>query len=82
VSRRPSAELLETTKNLQGNLQQVVDQLQVIQDQLVAQRSDTKRLSDQSAVLTERNDAVKQLIANMPPTTQKRTENSNWDASP
>ena len=69
TSRRPSAELLETTKGLKATLQQVVDQLQVVQDQLVAQRAETKRLSDQNAALTERLDALQQLIANMPPTT-------------
>ena len=67
VSRRPSGELLETTKDLQATLQQVVDQLQVVQDQLIAQRAETKRLSDQNAALTERLDALQQLIANMPP---------------
>ena len=68
VNRRPSGELLETTKDLQATLQQVVDQLQVMQDQLIAQRAETKRLSDQNAALTERLDALQQLIANMPTT--------------
>jgi uncharacterized coiled-coil protein SlyX len=68
ASRRPSDELLETTKGLQATLQQTVDQLQVVQDQLVAQRAEMKRLSDQVASLTERLDALQQLMANMPPT--------------
>ena len=59
ASRRPSDELLETTKGLQVTQQQAVDQLQIVQDQLVAQRAETKRLSDQNAAL-----------ANMPPTTR------------
>jgi uncharacterized coiled-coil protein SlyX len=66
VSRRPSDELLETTKGLQVTQQQAVDQLQVVQDQLVAQRTETKRLSDQIAALTERLDALQQSIANLP----------------
>jgi hypothetical protein len=70
LSHRPSGELLETTKDLQATLQQVVDQLQVVQDQLIAQRAETKRLSDQNAALTERLDALQQLIANIPPTTR------------
>ncbi len=70
VSRRPSGELLETTKDLQATPQQVVDQLQVVQDQLIAQRAETKRLSDQNAALTERLDALQQLISNMPTTTR------------
>ena len=68
VNRRPSGELLETTKDLQATLQQAVDQLQVVQDQLVAQRAETKRLSEQITALTERLDAQQQLIANMPTT--------------
>jgi hypothetical protein len=67
VNHRPSSELLETSKDLQATLQQAVDQLQVVQDQLVAQRAETKRLSDQNAALPQRLDALQQLIANMPP---------------
>jgi uncharacterized coiled-coil protein SlyX len=66
ASRRPSDELLETTKGLQVTQQQAVAQLQVVQDQLVAQRAETKRLSDQIAALTERLDALQQSIANLP----------------
>jgi uncharacterized coiled-coil protein SlyX len=66
VSRRPSDELLETAKGLQVTQQQAVDQLQVVQDQLVAQRAETKRLSDQIAALTQRFDALQQSIANLP----------------
>jgi septal ring factor EnvC (AmiA/AmiB activator) len=69
ASRRPSDELLETTKDLQVTQQQAVDQLQVVQDQLVAQRAETKRLADQFAALTQRLDALQQSIANMQPTT-------------
>ena len=54
ASRRPSDELLETAKGLQVTQQQAVDQLQVVQDQIVAQRAETKKLSDQIAALTER----------------------------
>ena len=66
ASRRPSDELLETTKGLQVTQQQAVDQLQVVQDQLVAQRAETKRLAEQMAALTERLDALQQSIANIP----------------
>ena len=66
ATRRPSDELLETTKGLQVTQQQAVDQLQVVQDQLVAQRAETKRLSDQIAALTERFDTLQQSIANLP----------------
>src|SRR5438552_5696433 len=70
ASRRPSDELLETTKGLQVTQQQAVDQLQVVQDQLVAQQAEMKKLSGQIAALTERLDALQQSIANMPPTTR------------
>jgi uncharacterized coiled-coil protein SlyX len=70
ASRRPSDELLETTKGLQVTQQQAVDQLQVVQDQLVAQQAEMKKLSDQIAALTERLDALQRSVANMPPTTQ------------
>jgi uncharacterized coiled-coil protein SlyX len=66
ASRRPSDELLETTKGLQVTQQQAVDQLQVVQDQLVAQRAETKRLSEQIAALTEKLDALQQSVANLP----------------
>jgi uncharacterized coiled-coil protein SlyX len=66
ASRRPSDELLETTKGLQVSQQQAVDQLQVVQDQLVVQRAETKRLSDQIAALTEKLDALQQSVDNVP----------------
>jgi len=66
ASRRTSNELLETTKGLQLTQQQAVDQLQVVQDQLVAQRAETKKLSDQIAALTERLDALQPSTATMP----------------
>jgi septal ring factor EnvC (AmiA/AmiB activator) len=61
-----SNELLETTKGLQVTQQQAVDQLQVVQDQLVAQKAETKKLSEQIATLTEKLDALQQSIANTP----------------
>jgi uncharacterized coiled-coil protein SlyX len=70
ASRRPSDELLETTKGLQVTQQQAVDQLQVVQDQLVAQRAEMKKLSEQIAALTERLDVLQQSITNMPATTR------------
>jgi uncharacterized coiled-coil protein SlyX len=53
-----SKELLETAKGLQATQQQAVDQLQVVQDQLVAQKVETKKLSEQIAALTEKLNAV------------------------
>jgi len=70
ASRRPSDELLETTKGLQVTQQQAVDQLQVVQDQLVVQRAEMKKLSEQIAALTERFEVLQQSIANTPPMTR------------
>jgi septal ring factor EnvC (AmiA/AmiB activator) len=70
ASRRSSDELLETTKGLQVTQQQAVDQLQVVQDQLVAQRAEMKKLSEQITALTERLDVLQQSITNMPATTR------------
>jgi uncharacterized coiled-coil protein SlyX len=38
--------------------QQAVDQLQVVQDQLVAQKAETRKLSEQIAALTEKLNGV------------------------
>jgi peptidoglycan hydrolase CwlO-like protein len=61
-----SNELLETTKGLQATQQQAVDQLQVVQDQLVAQKAETKKLSEQIAAVTEKLDALQQSVADIP----------------
>jgi uncharacterized coiled-coil protein SlyX len=61
-----SSELLETTKGLEVTQQQAVDQLQVVQDQLVAQQAETKKLAEQIATLTEKLDALQQSVANIP----------------
>ena len=59
-------ELIETTKDLQVTQQQAIDQLEVVQDQLVAQKAETKKLSEQIATITEKLDALQQSIANTP----------------
>jgi uncharacterized coiled-coil protein SlyX len=61
-----SNELLETTKGLEVTQQQAIDQLQVVQDQLVAQQTETRKLSEQIATLTEKLDALEQSVANIP----------------
>ena len=66
VAPRASDELLETTKGLEVTQQQAVDQLQVVQDQLVAQQTETKKLSEQIATLTEKLDALQQSVADRP----------------
>jgi uncharacterized coiled-coil protein SlyX len=61
-----SNEILETAKGLGITQQQAVDQLQVVQDQLVAQQTETKKLSEQITTLTGRLDALQQSVANLP----------------
>jgi septal ring factor EnvC (AmiA/AmiB activator) len=61
-----SDELLETAKGLQVTQQQAVDQLQVVQDQLAAQKAETKKLSEQIAAVTEKLDALQQSVASVP----------------
>jgi uncharacterized coiled-coil protein SlyX len=58
-----SNELLETTKGLQVTQQQAVDQLQVVQDQLVAQKAETKKLSEQIATITEKLEALQSAVS-------------------
>jgi uncharacterized protein HemX len=64
--RTTSDQLLETTKGLEVTQQQAVDQLQIVQDQLLVQQSETKRLSEQITTLAERLDALQQSVANIP----------------
>jgi uncharacterized coiled-coil protein SlyX len=62
-----SNEILETAKGLGITQQQAVDQLQIVQDQLVAQKAETKKLSDQIATLTEKLNALQ--VASAPTVT-------------
>jgi uncharacterized coiled-coil protein SlyX len=66
-AREQVSKLIETTKGLQVTQQQAVDQLQVVQDQLVAQKAETKKLSEQIAALTEKLNALQ--IASAPTVT-------------
>jgi hypothetical protein len=65
VREQASNELVETTKALRETQQQAVDQLQVVQDQLLAQQAETKKLSESITALTEKVDTLQQSIANI-----------------
>jgi septal ring factor EnvC (AmiA/AmiB activator) len=65
-SGQASDELLETAKGLQVTQQQAVDQLQVVQDQLAAQKAETKKLSEQIAAVTEKLDVLQRSVADIP----------------
>lgn len=54
ASRPLQDELLETTRALRATQQETVDQLQVVQDQLAAQKLETKKLADKIAEITEK----------------------------
>jgi uncharacterized coiled-coil protein SlyX len=65
-----SEQLVEKTKGLEQTQQESIDQLQVVQDQLqtvrrllAAQQTDTKRLSEQVAGLTEAVDSLRHSFA-------------------
>jgi hypothetical protein len=66
AGRQVSIDLLETTKGLQVTQQQAVDQLQVVQDQLAAQKAETKRLAEEIAALTEKLGALQQPVSDIP----------------
>jgi hypothetical protein len=66
AATREQTELLKTTKGLQVTQQQAVDQLQVFQDQLVAQKAETKKLSEQITAVTEKLEALQQSVADIP----------------
>ena len=63
-----SNEILETAKGLGLTQQQAVDQLQIVQDQLAAQQTEMKKLSNQMVTLSERLDALQQSVTNLPAT--------------
>jgi uncharacterized coiled-coil protein SlyX len=65
---RAATEILEKMKGLQATQQQAVDQLQVVQDQLVAQKAETKKLSEQIATMTEKLDALQSAVSTPAPT--------------
>src|SRR5258705_3089821 len=65
-----SEQLVEKTKGLEATQQESIDQLQVVQDQLLAvrrllsaQQTDTKKLSEQVSTLTESIDGLRQSFA-------------------
>jgi len=59
-------EFLETTRGLKLTQQQAVDQLQVVQDQLVAQKAETKKLTEQVGILTLKLQTLQQSVAEIP----------------
>ena len=65
-----SEQLVEKTKGLEATQQESIDQLQMVQDQLLAvrrllaaQQTDTRKLSEQVGTLTEAIDGLRQSFA-------------------
>ena len=66
VARNPAIdELVGTTKALDASQQQVVDQLQIVQDMLAAQRVETKRTADKVAALSDKLEGLRQSFASV-----------------
>jgi hypothetical protein len=68
-------------KDLQVTQQQAVDQLKVVQDQLVAQMAETKKLSERTATLTEKLNALQGSAANIPlphPSRRRDSKSLSW----
>jgi septal ring factor EnvC (AmiA/AmiB activator) len=59
-------QLVETTKALEFSQQEAIDQLQVLQQLLAAQKAETKRSSDAVAALGDKLDALRQSFASIP----------------
>ena len=59
--------LVDTTRALESSQQQAVDQLQVMQDMLSSQQTETKKASDRVALLSGKLDALQQSFASIPP---------------
>jgi uncharacterized coiled-coil protein SlyX len=60
---KAATEILETMKGLQVTQQQAIDQLQVVQDQLAAQKAETKKLSEQIATMSEKLEALQSAVS-------------------
>jgi uncharacterized protein HemX len=82
-----SEALVEKTKGLETTQQESIDQLQEVQDQLqtmrrqiAAQQADSKKLSDQVAVLTEAVESLRQSFASSQ-TSESAAESSTHNRS-
>jgi hypothetical protein len=65
---KAATEILETMKGLQVTQQQAVDQLQIVQDEIVAQKAETKKLSEQIATMSEKLEALQSAVSAPAPT--------------
>jgi uncharacterized coiled-coil protein SlyX len=75
VARNPALdELVGTTKALDASQQQVVDQLQIVQDMLAAQRAETKRTADKVAALSDKLEGLRQSFASVQQPAAEETE--------
>jgi septal ring factor EnvC (AmiA/AmiB activator) len=58
-------DLAERTRDLEVTEQQAIDQLQVVQDQLAAQQSETRKLASQLEALNDKLDSIQQSLSEM-----------------
>jgi uncharacterized coiled-coil protein SlyX len=68
VVKNPALDqLVESVKALEFSQQEAIDQLQVLQQLLAAQRVETKKTTDQVAALSEKFESLRQSFASVPP---------------
>ena len=67
-------ELVGTTKALDASQQQVVDQLQMVQEWLAAQQTETRRSAEKIAALSGQMEALRQSFATLPPAVPEESE--------
>lgn len=66
AARNPALdELVGTTKALDASQQQVVDQLQIVQDMLAAQKAETKRTADRVTALSDKLEGLRESFASV-----------------
>jgi hypothetical protein len=61
-------ELVEATKALQISQQQAIDQLQVLQEQLALQQTETRKSSGEVVALSDKLETLRQSFASVSPT--------------
>lgn len=66
ASQPLSDEILATAKALKVTQQETIDQLQIVQDQLAAQKLETKKLAEQITDITEKLEALQTSVGNLP----------------
>jgi uncharacterized coiled-coil protein SlyX len=68
VVKNPALDhLVESIKALEFSQQEAIDQLQVLQQLLTAQKNETRKANDQVAALSDKFESLRQSFASVPP---------------